>query len=83
MWVGSHQKLQHRDLNASVDGRPLSCVFSLGVYIDEHLSWREHIGCKFTPEGFTLPLPFKSYNPNDILGKLYCVFVLPIYIRLL
>ena len=45
MLVGSRQKLQNRDLNVTVDGKPLSRVSSfkyLGLYIDENLNWHEH-----------------------------------------
>ena len=80
--VGSRQKLQNHDLIVTIDGRPLSHVSSfkyLGLYIDENLTWHEHTTSVLQRVLSRVQCLYHlNPIPNDLLGKLYRVFVLPI-----
>ena len=78
--VGSRQKLQNHDLIVTIDGRPLSHVSSfkyLGLYIDENLTWHEHTTSVLQRVLSRVQCLYHlNPIPNDLLGKLYRVFVL-------
>ena len=82
MLIGPCQKLRNNDLRITADGKQLSRVSSvkyLGLHLDEHLTWYQHIASvlqriysRITCLYHLRPLP------AALLSKLYSVFVLPI-----
>ena len=82
MLVGSRQKLHNHDLNFTVDGRPLSCVSSfkyLGLHIDENLTWHDHASNVLWRVLSRVHCLYRlNPIPDDLLCRLYRVFVLPI-----
>ena len=76
MLAGSRQKLQNRDLNITVDGWPISRISSfkyLGLCVDQNLTWQDH-----TMSVLQKVLSRIHCLPDNLLGKLYRVFALPI-----
>ena len=82
MLIGSRQKLQSHKVSISIGGKDLMQVAStkyLGVVIDQHLTWQNHINhilksvwskvyglCRLEP------------LPTSVLVTLYCGYILPI-----
>ena len=83
MLIGSRQKVQSHKVSISIGGKDLMQVVStkyLGVVIDQHLTWQNHINhilksvwskvyglCRLKP------------LPTSLLATLYCGYVLPIF----
>ena len=82
MLIGSRQKLRNSDLCIIVNDRQLSWVPSLkylGVYIDENLTWQKHTQYVYQRVQSRLHCLYRLCSlPNELLGKLYCTFTLPI-----
>jgi len=82
MLVGSCQKLQNHDLNITVDSWPISRISSfkyLGLYIDENLTWQDHTMSVLQKVLSRIHCLYRlNPVPDNLLDKLYCVFVLPI-----
>ena len=80
MLVGSRQKLRNHDLCITIDGRQLSRVIRyLGLYIDENLSWHKHVECTLQRVLSRVHCLYRLRPlPDNLLGRLYCTFVLPL-----
>ena len=79
MLIGSRQKLQSHKVSISIGGKHLMQVAStkyLGVVIDQHLTWQNHILKSVRSKVYGLcclkPLP------TSVLVTLYCGYILPI-----
>ena len=86
MLIGSRQKLRTFDKSPSlvIDGAPLNRVSntkSLGVTIDENLSWSEHIGelCKKIASGIVAIKRTRSLFPRRTLQLVYNSLVQPYF----
>ena len=86
MLIGSRQKLRTFDKSPSlvIDGAPLNRVSntkSLGVTIDENLSWSEHIGelCKKIASGIGAIKRTRSLFPRRTLQLVYNSLVQPYF----
>ena len=82
MLIGSRQKLQSHKVSISIGGKDLMQVAStkyLGVVIDQHLTWQNHINhilksVRSKVYGLCRLKPL----PTSVLVTLYCGYVLPI-----
>ena len=86
MLIGSRQKVRTFDKSPSlvIDGAPLNRVSntkSLGVTIDENLSWGEHIGelCKKIACGIGAIKRIRSLFPRRTLQLVYNSLVQPYF----
>jgi len=82
MLIGSRQKLRDSDLHIIINDRQLSQVpyFKyLGVYIGKNLTWQKHTQYVYQRVQSRLHCLYRLCPlSNELLGKLYCTFVLPI-----
>ena len=87
MWnelIGSRQRLStfHNPLSLIVDGAPISQVSStksLGVHIDQNLSWNVHVEklCKKIASGVGALKRARSFVPYETLRSVYMSLVQP------
>ena len=84
MLIGSRQRLStfHNPLSLIVDGAPISQVSStksLGVHIDQNLSWNVHVEklCKKIASGVGALKRARSFVPYETLRSVYMSLVQP------
>ena len=84
MMIGSRQRLNTFDTPPSleIDGAPVSQVTftkSLGVYIDQNLSWNVHVNnlCKTIAAGIGVIKRSRAFVPFDTLQYMYSSLVQP------
>ena len=84
MMIGSRQRLNTFDTPPSleIDGAPVSQVTftkSLGVYIDQNLSWNVHVNnlCKKIAAGIGVIKRSRAFVPFDTLQYMYSSLVQP------
>ena len=84
MLIGSRQRLStfHNPLSLIVDGAPISQVSStksLGVHIDQNLSWNVHVEklCKKIASGVGALKRVRSFVPYETLRSVYMSLVQP------
>lgn len=84
MIVGTRQKLRDRqELNINIDNTSISAVNKqklLGIYIDEHLTWNQHIDylCSTISSRISLLKQLSNYVPNNIQKIYYQGYILPL-----
>ena len=80
MLIGSRQKLRDSDLCINISRKQLCRVLFLkylGVYIDENLTWQKHTQYGYQRVQSRLHCLYRLCPlSNELLGKLYCAFVL-------
>ena len=82
MLIGSRQRLStfHNPLSLIVDGAPISQVSStksLGVHIDQNLSWNVEKLCKKIASGVGALKRVRSFVPYETLRSVYISLVQP------
>lgn len=84
MIVGTRQKLRDRqELNINIDNTSISAVNKqklLGIYIDEHLTWNQHIDylCSTISSRISLLKQLSNYVPSNIQKIYYQGYILPL-----
>lgn len=83
MLIGPHQKIRNRTLDVSLSNTKICSVTStkyLGVYIDCHLTWDEHVQYVLKRvRGKLASIARLKPLPSKVIALLYKTFVVPIF----
>lgn len=86
MIVGSTRNLKNKvcDLPVMLNGKPIprtNCFECLGVFLDERMSWDQHIAkiCKKVGAGIAVMKRVKPFVPNNTLTMIYNALIQPYF----